>query len=162
MTSVLTSFVRLSPLRMALIMHNSHYAGLFRWREPFQNDFAARMDWSLADSYEKANHNPVVAFDNGTSREYVNLRAKAGDRVKLSAAGTSDPDGNEIFYRWFHYREAGDNPCDDDIAIKNAGSVNASFVMPELEGDQEAHIILQVKDTGRPALYGYRRIVVRG
>lgn len=141
--------------------YDSHYAGLFRWREPFQNDFAARMDWSLADSYEKANHNPVAAFDNDTSREYVNLRAKAGDKVKLSAAGTSDPDGDEIFYRWFHYPEAGDKPYQGKINIRNANRANASFVMPRLGIGEKIHIILEVKDGGRPALFGYRRIVVR-
>jgi len=141
--------------------YNSHYAGLFRWREAFQNDFAARMDWSLADSYEKANHNPVAAFYNDTSRQYVHLRAKAGEEVKLSAAGTRDPDGDEISYRWFHYGQAGDKPYQGKITIENANRANASFVMPELEADREIHIILQVKDAGRPALYGYRRIVVR-
>ena len=141
--------------------YNSHYAGLFRWREPFQNDFAARMDWSLTDSYDEANHNPIAAFDNNTSRKYVCFKAKAGDRVKLSAAGTSDPDGDEIFYRWFHYPQAGDNPYDGSIAISNANSVSASFVMPEIQGDKEIHVILEVKDAGDPALYGYRRIVVK-
>lgn len=141
--------------------YESHYAGLFRWREAFQNDFAARMDWSMADSYEKANHNPVAAFENDTSRDYVYLRAGAGNDVKLSATGTSDPDGDELSFCWFQYREAGDNPYDHDIAIVNATSPIAGFVMPELQGNQEIHIILEVKDAGRPALYSYRRIVVR-
>jgi len=103
----------------------------------------------------------VAAFYNDTSRQYVHLRAKAGEEVKLSAAGTRDPDGDEISYRWFHYGQAGDKPYQGKITIENANRANASFVMPELEADREIHIILQVKDAGRPALYGYRRIVVR-
>ena len=141
--------------------YNSHYAGLFRWRGPFQNDFAARMDWSLADSYEKANHNPVAAFNNDTSGEYVNLRVEAGDNVELSAAGSSDPDADEMFYRWFHYPEAGDKPYQGKIAINNANRAYASFMMPKLGAGEEIHIILEVKDTGRPALYSYRRIVLK-
>jgi len=141
--------------------YSSHYAGLFRWREPFQNDFAARMDWSLADSYEKANHNPVAAFDNDTSRKYVILKAQPGDRVKLSAAGTSDPDGDEVAYRWFHYAEAGDKPYQGKIAIENANRENAGFVMPGLGRNEEVHIILEVRDSGSPPLFGYRRIIVR-
>lgn len=141
--------------------YNSHYAGLFRWREAFQNDFAARMDWSMADSYEGVNHNPVAAFDNDTSRQYVFLRAKTGTSVQLSAAGSSDPDGDEISYRWFHYGEAGHRPYKGMIGIKNAYRANARFIMPELEAGQEVHIILEIKDGGDPALYSYRRIVVK-
>ncbi len=141
--------------------YESHYAGLFRWRKPFQNDFAARMDWGLADSYEAANHNPVAAFNNDTSGEYVILNAGTGDNVKLSAAGSSDPDGDEIYYRWFHYAEAGDKPYQGKITIKNANRSNASFVMPKLRTGKEIHIILEIKDDGRPALFSYRRIIVR-
>ena len=119
------------------------------------------MDWSLADSYEKANHNPVAAFENDTSRRYVGIRAKAGSIVTLSAVGTSDPDGDELFYRWFHYQEAGDKPYRGRIKVTDADRENASFVMTELEADQEIHVILEVRDDGDPALYGYRRIIVR-
>jgi len=141
--------------------YSSHYASLFRWRAAFQNDFAARMDWSLADSYEKANHNPVAAFDSDTSGEYVRLRAKTGDIVELSASGSSDPDADEIFYHWFHYPEAGDRPYRGKITINNASRPHASFVMPKLGADEEIHIILEVKDSGRPSLYSYCRIVVK-
>lgn len=141
--------------------YESHYAGLFRWREAFQNDFAVRMNWSLADSYKKANHNPVAAFENDTSREYVYLIARAGDHVRLSATGSSDPDGDEIFYRWFHYSQAGDKPYNGKIKIENANSMNAGFVMPELQEGEEIHIILEAKDDGNPALYSYRRIIVK-
>ena len=141
--------------------YNSTYAGLFRWREAFQNDFAARMDWSTTNSYEKANHNPIAAFDNDKSRGYVNLRVKVGDKVELSAAGTSDPDGDKVSYRWFHYKEVGSTPYDGNIIIKNGNSRDADFVMPELRNNQEIHIILEVKDIGSPVLYSYRRIIVR-
>jgi hypothetical protein len=141
--------------------YNSHYAGLFRWREPFQNDFAARMDWSLTDSYEKANHNPVAAFDYDRSGEYLCLHARPGENVRLSAAGSSDPDGDRIFYRWFHYPEAGDDPYEGSIEIRNADTISAGFVMPEIQSSQEIHVILEVKDAGEPALYSYRRIVVK-
>jgi hypothetical protein len=141
--------------------YNSHYAGLFRWREPFQNDFAARLDWSLADSYEKANHNPIAAFDYDRSRKYVCLNAKPGENVKLSAAGSSDPDGDRISYRWFHYPEAGDDPYEGSIEIRNANTISAGFVMPDIQSNQEIHVILEVKDSGEPALYGYRRIIVK-
>ena len=43
----------------------------------------------------------------------------------------------------------------------STGLFYASFVMPKLEAGEEIHIILEVKDTGRPALYSYRRIVLK-
>lgn len=38
--------------------HTSNHATIWRWREAFQHDFAARMDWCVK-SYEEANHPPV-------------------------------------------------------------------------------------------------------
>jgi hypothetical protein len=32
--------------------------------------------------------------------------------------------------------------------------------MPELQKDQSLHIILEVKDSGNPELFSYRRIIV--
>ena len=35
--------------------HTSNKATIWRWREAYQNDFAARMDWTVKD-YDEANH----------------------------------------------------------------------------------------------------------
>ena len=35
---------------------------VWRWRTAFQNDFAARMTWSVAD-YAHANHNPIAVVN---------------------------------------------------------------------------------------------------
>ncbi|WP_156345436.1 hypothetical protein [Verrucomicrobium spinosum] len=32
---------------------------LVRWAADLQNDFKARMDWCVADAYDKANHAPI-------------------------------------------------------------------------------------------------------
>jgi Protein of unknown function (DUF1593) len=39
--------------------YTSDQSTIWRWREGYQNDFAARMDWTIAD-YSHANHNPLV------------------------------------------------------------------------------------------------------
>jgi hypothetical protein len=36
---------------------------LWRWRDDFQNDFAARMDW-CTKAYNEANHPPVIVLEN--------------------------------------------------------------------------------------------------
>ena len=72
---------------------------IYRWREEFQNDFAARMDWCVRD-YGEANHNPVAAYRGDTSPDAVMLTAQPGADIALSAEGSSDPDGNSLAYEW--------------------------------------------------------------
>jgi hypothetical protein len=45
---------------------------------------------------------------NGVSgKTPVSVKARVGAPVILDAAGTRDPDGNALTYRWFFYPEAG-------------------------------------------------------
>ncbi|MHC4625498.1 MAG: DUF1593 domain-containing protein [Planctomycetota bacterium] len=138
--------------------YSSAQATIWRWREAFQHDFAARMDWCVAETFEKANHNPVAAFDNDRSKAIVHLTAKAGETVRPSAAGTYDPDGDEIHYNWFVYREAGNHS--GAIKISGSDTREASFVAPAAGRPVEIHLILELKDDGEPNLYSYRRVIV--
>lgn len=138
--------------------YSSAQATIWRWREAFQHDFAARMDWCVAETFERANHNPVAAFDNDKSKAIVNLTVKAAETVRLSAAGTYDPDGDKISCNWFVYREAGD--YNGEIRISNSDTGKASFTAPAVSKAAEIHVILQLKDDGEPNLYGYRRVIV--
>jgi hypothetical protein len=63
------------------------------------------MDWTMKD-FKDANHNPVVVVNGDTTKEPVHVRAKVGTPAVLSAAGSKDPDGNNITYNWFYYPEA--------------------------------------------------------
>ena len=76
-------------------------ATILRWREDFQNDFAARMDWCNMP-YADANHPPVPAFNH---EDEVTL--KSGQYFTLDATGTVDPDGDHLSYLWLSYPEAG-------------------------------------------------------
>ena len=42
--------------------YTSDQATIWRWRTAFQNDFAARMDWTIAERAQ-ANHNPTVVVN---------------------------------------------------------------------------------------------------
>jgi len=136
----------------------SDQATIWRWREAYQHDFAARMDWCVADSFDKANHNPIAAFNGDTSRAVVRLRAKQGERIRLDATGTKDPDGDKVSYRWFVYEEV--QPFGRIFTIENGTSPQASFVASQVRSPQSFHIILEVKDDGLPCLWSYRRIIV--
>jgi hypothetical protein len=121
--------------------------------EAFQNDFASRADWCVK-SYEQANHPPVVELDHA-----VDLEVRPGAKVKLSAQGTNDPDGDKLKYRWWQYKEA--DTYDGAIEIKGAGKKRALFTVPNdaLKGET-IHVICEVTDTGTPQLTRYQRVVV--
>ncbi len=140
------------------IEYTSDQATIWRWREAYQHDFAARMDWCVAETFEAANHNPVAAFENDKSKAVAKMNVKAGETVKLSAAGSNDPDGDELSYHWFIYREAG--TYTGTVDLQDSKQPQASFVAPEVDQAREIHIILELKDDGEPNLYSYRRIVV--
>ncbi|MCB0566419.1 MAG: DUF1593 domain-containing protein [Phaeodactylibacter sp.] len=126
---------------------------LWRWTEALQNDFASRADWCVK-SFAEANHPPVVKLAHA-----VDLKARPGATVELSARGTSDPDGDELDYRWWQYREAG--TYEGTIEIRDAGKQDASFTAPAGAGKGETlHIICEVTDMGTPQLTRYQRVVV--
>jgi hypothetical protein len=153
-------------------LHVSDQASIWRWRQAFQNDFAARMDWTIED-FAHANHNPrvVVNGKNGTSP--LELQATAGQTITLDASGTSDPDPHQtLSYRWFLYPEAGlTGTHGADVSLDGAeGPVVTVKVnspcrplwLPAIpcQGPGVMHIILAVTDDGTPALTSYRRIIL--
>jgi len=141
--------------------HTSNKATIWRWRSAFQNDFAARMDWTIK-SYAEANHPPVPKLGHPAV-----LSARPGERVVLSAEGSYDPDGDELSYHWFYYGEAGTfttatartgNP----VVLHDADQQQAWFTVPteRVFRTGTMHIILVVTDSGTPALTRYKRVIV--
>ncbi|MFO7670512.1 MAG: DUF1593 domain-containing protein [Bacteroidales bacterium] len=130
-----------------------YFKPMWQWSEALQNDFASRADWCVK-SYEEANHPPLVVLD-----QELDLKARPGSKVKLSALGTSDPDGDELIYRWWQYQEAGS--YNGIIEIQEAGKQAAFFAVPDdaIKG-HSIHIICEVKDKGTPQLTRYQRVIV--
>jgi hypothetical protein len=126
---------------------------LWRWRDDFQNDFAARMDWCIK-TYQEANHPPVPVL--GHSEEII---VKSGEGFGLDASGSTDPDGDNLSYLWFNYPEAGSYK--KEIKISGAeNSHGAYFVAPEIDKEETIHLILKVTDKGSPPLSRYKRVIV--
>jgi len=118
-----------------------------------QNDFAARMKWSVTSNYRDANHPPVVRI-NGP----LDIDAPPGGIVKLEGQ-VSDPDGNKISVRWWQYNDAGTYP--GDITFINAESLTTGFKVPgDARPGQTIHVILEATDDGTPPLTRYQRVVV--
>jgi hypothetical protein len=87
------------------------------------------------------------------------LEVSPGGPVKLSAEGTYDPDGDELTFHWWQYREA--DTYSGSVVIKSPGSRYGSFTLPgdALPGET-IHIICEVKDIGTPQLTEYGRIII--
>ncbi len=142
--------------------HTTNHATIWRWREAFQNDFAARMDWT-EKSFEEANHPPIVKL--GHKRE---LQAKPGEKVKLIAKNCSDPDKDKLSYNWFYYQEAGSFTrasarSGQSVMVNDFDQPEAWFTVPTTRvlRNGTMHFILAVTDHGEPRLTRYQRVIVK-
>lgn len=125
---------------------------LWRWRDDFQNDFAARMDWCL-QSYEEANHSPIPVLSHPEK-----LTVKSGDEFLLDAFNSRDPDGDHLSFLWFHYPEASSYSKSVKMGAENVHRV--SVTAPEVSSPERVHFIVKVSDKGTPSLSRYKRVIV--
>lgn len=147
---------RASDFGVTIVPMERTYTGyretIWRWRDDFQNDFAARMDWTVWPPVE-ANHPPQVQIATP-----ARIRVRSGQHVGLNALGTTDPDGDSLSYHWFEYPEAGTCPA----RATPSGAANLyerGFTVPEVERECELHFILRVTDKGSPPLSRYARVI---
>ncbi|GAA4470391.1 DUF1593 domain-containing protein [Nibrella saemangeumensis] len=139
-------------------IHVSDQATIWRWREAFQHDFAARMDWCVARTYAEANHNPVVALQGDKSKAIVRMTVAPEATVTADATGTTDPDGNAVSFNWFVYKEAGTYSGAVTLSASKTSSVR--FIAPKVDKPVTIHLICEVRDNGTPNLFSYRRVIV--
>lgn len=117
-----------------------------------QNDFAARMLWSVTPLFSNANHEPTVEV------AALDQSAMPGDNISLTGVVT-DPDNNNVTVRWWRWRDVDTYP--GIINIQNSNTVAASFSVPtDAMKGQTIQIILEVTDDGTPALTRYQRVLV--
>ncbi len=138
--------------------YNSNYVPVWRWREAMYNDQMCRMDW-CSKSFDEANHHPIAVVNGDQSNSILRLNALAGEVITFDAHGSTDPDGDELFYKWWIYKEAGTYP--GNISISDPHKIKTSVRIPSGAGGKQIHLILEVKDNSEIAsLFDYRRIVI--
>jgi hypothetical protein len=150
----------------------SDQATIWRWRTAFQNEFAARMDWTIKP-HAQANHNPVAIVNGTESTAPIVIDTEVGRPIVLDAGSSRDPDGQRLSYRWFHYAEAGFVPGANLAAVTlSAADAPRTTVTATAAcrptwlpfrapcGAGVAHVILAVTDAGSPALTSYRRVIL--
>ena len=125
---------------------------LWRWRDDFQHDFAARMDWTVKP-YDKANHAPVVMADRPSA-----FTVKSGQGFGINARASTDPDGDSLSFFWSVYPEAG--TYEGEVAINPVNGNAVWFTAPTVKSRAVIHYILKVTDKGSPPLSSYKRFVV--
>jgi hypothetical protein len=117
--------------------------------------------WTNAeDEALEANHPPVAKLKHPNR-----ISAKSGERVNLSAEGSSDPDGNALTYEWIYYGEPGTfviatARTGAPLMIEDANNPNAWFTAPKVSKPSTMHVILAVTDQGSPALTRYQRVII--
>jgi len=132
-------------------MYNEAGESIGRWKTAIQNDFEARMDWSVSSNFGDANHHPQVVLNGDTSRNVLEMSGSGS--VELSAVGTSDPDGDSLGYQWW---------IDEDPS-SGSGSIsagNSETVTVTVSGGP-VHVVLEVVDDGSPNLTAYRRVIIQ-
>jgi len=113
------------------------------------NNANSDYNWSTGIVEVIGNHKPIA--DAGT-----NQTATSGDKVTLDGTGSSDPDGNNLTFKWKQL-------SGPKVTIKPNNSTNASnptFIAPDVEEKTTIKIRLIVQDDGDGNLESSADIVI--
>jgi hypothetical protein len=117
-----------------------------------ENDFAARLKWSVTPKFTNANHEPVVKIEGP-----LNIMASAGEKIRLNGT-VSDPDGNTVTTKWWQF-QAGTYPQKINILQPNDLQTQIEIPKDAVSG-QTIHVILEATDNGSPSLTRYQRVII--
>ena len=119
-----------------------------------QNDFAARLKWSVTPKFADANHEPKVRIKGPQE-----VSAQPGNTVRLEGE-VSDPDQDAVKVLWWQDGGAGTYP--GDVHFSDSTALSTKLLVPNnAKPGETIHIILEGTDNGTPPLTRYQRLVVR-
>ncbi|KAI1132577.1 hypothetical protein F5Y10DRAFT_260999 [Nemania abortiva] len=89
----------------------SPQATVWRWRDAYQEDFAARMQWSLTSNFSEVAHSPVIDVNGVRGTEPMQFQLPVNGSITLDASKSYSPDDptNDAYleFQWYAYIEAG-------------------------------------------------------
>lgn len=108
--------------------HISNQATIWRWRQAYQDEMSARIQWTIQPNYANGSHPPVVNVNGSCDSSPLQFTVQPGQEVVLDASGTYDPDANlssstvtlnttsnttprrPLQFHWFQYKEPFNEP----------------------------------------------------
>ncbi|KFY85068.1 hypothetical protein V500_08724 [Pseudogymnoascus sp. VKM F-4518 (FW-2643)] len=167
-------------------MHIGSQATIWRWRDAYQGDFAARMQWTLSNDFKNANHAPIVVVNGDSELGALRVKTGFGTTIHLDASQSWDPDsGDSLEFRWLHYGEPSATQWTvkfqvPELTFKDESNGKRKFekVSVTIPGKDEGmvfplhpeevkkwgpktyHLILEVIDNAEFPMRAYRRVLV--
>jgi len=128
-----------------------------RWILDIQGTYSVHAQWSVTPNYNDTNHYPKAAVMNG-----LDIDVTRGESITLKGVA-SDPDGDDLTYRWWRYADA--DTMDGTGTIEVSDTKDAVFTVPEDANIGDTiHLILKVSDAESNELYttlrNYKRVVL--
>lgn len=166
--------------------YSSAQAAIWRWRDAYQNEFAARMQWTLSAKGDgdasNATHPPLVSVNGSCGNAPYEVEAKPGTSLTFDATGTwnQDTEGSGgLEYKWIQYKDVTFSPS-NVVGVWNvtvpaeSGGMSAVVDLPPVEESctevknagysvcQVYHLVLEVKNTaGAIPMTRYKRVVIK-
>ncbi|KAJ0329123.1 hypothetical protein COL5a_004353 [Colletotrichum fioriniae] len=170
--------------------YRSSQATIWRWRDAMQDDFAARMQWTLNNSVSAVAHPPQLSINGSTGTEVVRFDLSLNGLIILDAASTCDADHpgdtSQLDFEWFGYPPplgfgvqpsltilplASPHGTNGILPLNEAGFANVTLgpkvsISPPTEAGsatdgEEWHVVLQVRTKKGPyAIRRYKRVII--
>jgi len=132
-------------------------AEIKRWVADVKSSFLNRLDYSLKNP-EDVNHEPVAVVNEDKGNKILTLYAKPGKLITLDASKSSDPEGDNLTFKWFRYDEA--DTYDGLFELTDPANPIQKLIVPSNLNDKNIHLVLEVRDKETPGLIVYRRVII--
>jgi hypothetical protein len=118
-----------------------------------QFDFVTRMNWSMTNNYQKANHAPVVQV-KGEKK----IIAKAGDVLTLQAL-VNEPDGDAYTINWWQFMNDKNTP---QLTFQSSTTLSTKIEIPATaHTNQSLYVVVEVTDKKEIPLTRYHLVQIQ-